>query len=180
VVLQVTLVQLLLRQGGDRLLHLPHDRCRGLLRFRQVQVRGSAHLVRETQGLGPEDAVIREDRHEVLLAAHDERRDAGAAYLLHGRRQQPVRLGGVAAWSQVIGPLEVHGIDVGRGHEPAQVDIARLVRRQLLQLVIRDGDVLVLLDLVTAHDLVTVQRPLLLRAEIAAGERRAIRRDHAQ
>ncbi len=61
--------------------------------------------------------------------------------------------------------FEVHRIDVFERHEAAQVDLLRQLRRDGLELVVRDHHEQVLLHFVAAHDIACLQRDVLFRTE---------------
>src|SRR5690606_10553987 len=72
------------------------------------------------------------------------------------------------------------GRDLGALHEAPQIDVARLARRERLELLVgHDREAAVVL-LVAAHELIPCERPLLGRTVITPRERLAIRAEHAQ
>src|SRR5690606_15354090 len=144
----------------------------GLGLERQPDVLGAANLLAEAQRLRTQDTVLGKQRDEVLLAAHHERRDACSAAALHCLGEQPIRpvrlvLGG----SQEVRSLEVHRVDLRDVDKLPEVDRARLLRRERLELLVRDDDELAVVELVAADDLVPRKETVVLRAHVSASQR---------
>ena len=105
------------------------------------------------------------------MAAHDEAADTDAAGLLHRRGEQVVRLGGLPGRREKVRLLEIHRRNLLERHEAAQLDVAGHLRRDRLELLVRDHDHLAFVGFVAAHQLVVVELLVFLRAVILATER---------
>lgn len=82
-------------------------------------------LVGEVHGLEPDHLAFGPDGHEILLASHDERRDADLAALLHCRSQQHVGTAGLLALrAQVVRGAVEDGVDLVEVHEVGDRDLA--------------------------------------------------------
>jgi len=125
-------------------------------------------LVAEPHRGRAQQSALREDRGEIFLAAHDERCDARTPRPLHRVREQPIGLRRVSRGREHIGPLEQLRRDLVAAHEALQVDVARLARRERVELVVRDDREAAIGPLVPAHDLVVRERLLVDGAVEAA------------
>src|SRR5690606_3743650 len=81
----------------------------------------------------------------------------------------PVRL--VLGRGQKVRALEVHRIDFRDVDELPEVDRARLLRRERLELLVRHDDELAFVELIAADDLISRKETLVLRAHVPASQR---------
>src|SRR5690606_29551219 len=65
-------------------------------------------------------------------------------------------------------------------HEASQIDLAALLRLELLELLVGDDHEPVLSDRIAAHELVAGDLAVLLRTDVPARERRAVLVHHAE
>ena len=112
------------------------------------------HLVVEDHGGHGHHVAGGPDRDEVLLLPDHHARDRDLVRLLHGAHQQAVGLGGAGAGREVIGVVEVDRVDLVQVHELLDLDRARLLGVQCLELLGLDHHVLVRADLVALDDVV--------------------------
>src|SRR5262245_59893167 len=136
-----------------------------LRRLPAVDLAEVAHLVGEVHGVEHEAALRRPDEHEALLAAHDELRERDAPLLFHRVSEEPIRLVAALVRPEEIRPLEVDRIDRLERHELGDVDHLRGVALELLQLVVGDPHILVLRELVAAHERRAIHDLVVHRAE---------------
>ena len=173
-------VELLLIELGDGTLDLAALRIRGLRNRRQADVARRAQLVGETHRHGAQRAGLREDRRKVLLAAHHERCDAGAAGALHRFREQVIRLCRLAGGRQDVRALEKLTRDLAALHEALEIDVARLARRERLELLVGNDDERAVVALIATHDVVVREHLRVHRAIVPALQRLAVRSKRAQ
>ena len=120
-------------------------------------------LVVEEHRLHHQDVAGRADRDELLLGAQHDAGDRDLVGLLHRPEQQPVRLRRALVGDEVVRVVVVDGVDLVEVHEVLDVDRARLLRVQRVELVGRDDDVAVLRQLVALDDLVVADLLARLR-----------------
>ena len=87
--------------------------------------------------------------YDVLLAAGSVPPDGRLSALPHAFGEQRVRLGAALVGAEEISLVVVDRINALRGHELADLDHLRAFFLHLLQLLGREGDVLILRELVT-------------------------------
>src|SRR5258706_2491815 len=105
--------------------------------------------------------------HQVLLAARGVPGERGAAGGPHRLREQPISAVGPLLRCQVIRLVEIDRIDLLARDELADLDLLRRLLLQRLQLVGREGDVLVLPELVPLHHVVALDDHVLVaRADV--------------
>ena len=68
------------------------------------------------------------DRHELLLGADHDVRDADLAGLAHRLEQQPVRLRAAGAGREVVGVVVVDRVDLGESTKSSMSIVLRLLR----------------------------------------------------
>ncbi len=84
------------------------------------------------------------------------------------------------AGAKHVRPLEQLPRNLLARDEAAQVDVARLARRERVELLVGDDREAAVVVLVAAHDVVVGQRSAIGRAEVAAHERLVVGAEHAQ
>ena len=94
----------------DRQLELAR---RDLGRLARVDLADVAHLVGEVHGVEQKAVRRGADEDQALLAAQHERGEGNAAGRGHGLGQEAVGLRPALIGAQVVGPLEVDGVDPG-------------------------------------------------------------------
>ena len=129
----------------------------GLRQVVEVVVRHD--LVVEDHRLHHQQVTRRADRDERLLGADDDAGDRHLARRLHRVEQQPVRLGRALVRHEVVRVVVVDRVDVLEVDEVLDVDRARALGIERVELVGRDHDVAVLGQLEALDDL--VERHLL-------------------
>src|SRR5262245_10411825 len=177
-VLELLRVERLRSELRDRALELANVAISGFARVVRADLRHVAQLVREAQRLRPQDSRAGDDRDQVFLPAHHERRDAGAPAVLHHVCEQSISLDRAFAGNQVVTALEVHRVDVLKWDESPKIDLLRELRRECSELLIRDDNETIFLDLVSAHDVVHLERALVLRTAVTSPQRGSVRREH--
>ena len=150
-----------LEVGGERLDQLLRHVELALLGLRRLlgedvvaQVLGLRHLVVEAHRRHRQDVVHRADRGEVLLVAKDEAGDRDLAGVAHRLDEQGVGLLGALVGAEVVGLLEVDGVDLVEVDEVLDLDRAGLLRVEVRELLARQGHVLVGGELVALDDVV--------------------------
>jgi Ku protein len=113
------------------------------------------HLVGEAHRRHGQRAIEGPDGGEVLLVAHHDGADGHPLALLHGREQEPIGLlARIAVRAEPVGALVVDGVDVLEGHEVGHLDGLRGRGAQVVDLVLREGDVAALGHLEAEVDVV--------------------------
>ena len=115
------------------------------------------------------------DQAEVLLAPEHELADRGHARLLHRAQQQHVRPAlrvGVRG-REVVGAVEVDGVDVLEPDEAQDLDRLRALERDRLEIGLLDEHVLALRELPALDELVRLDVALVHRAPALLLDRRA-------
>src|SRR3954464_2806988 len=137
-------------------------------RFFQPDLVEGPHLVRVHELLHDEAAAVDGAQlHEILLAAGGIPRESGAAGRAHRLREQPVGAIGALLGPEVVGLVEVDGIDRLGRDELADLDLLRRLLLERLQLFGGEGDVAVLGELVAFHHLVALDHLIVVaRADV--------------
>ena len=136
---------------------------------------GLPDLVRPIHGLEHQHVVAGADGGEMLLVAEAHFGDGHPGVLAHGLQQQAVGLGAHGVGHQVVRALEVDGVDLGEVHEGGDLDGVSGRDRHRVDLGGGQDHVVVLLDLVAAHDVGQVHLLSALGAEPSVGDAAVVR-----
>ena len=123
------------------------------------------HLVGEVHGVEHQPVLGGADQDEAFFPAHDELGQGHPLRLGHGIGEEPVRLLAALVGAEVVGLFEVDGIHGGQGHELGDVDHLGRLALEGLDLLVREADVLILLEFVPLDDLAPVHHFVVHRAD---------------
>src|SRR6266545_4594104 len=150
---------------------------------------GYPDLVRPEHRLQYEDGVFEAQRAEVLLLPQGDLGHRHPAVLLHGLSEQRVRLHPRLFGDHVVGPLEVERIDLLQVDELHDVDGPAGLYGNRGEVLVLEHDVLVLLVLVSLHDVLegnflaiggahplVLDAPVVLVVELVEAKRLLLRR----
>ena len=143
------------------------------LGLRDLELARRAHFGRKVQLLHREHIADRTQHHEVGLAARRPVAHRAALGLLERLGEQCIGLGRALVGRQIVGLVEVHRVDRLDRHELADIHRVRPGLLERLDLLGREGHVLVLGELVALHHVVALDDRAVLHTNVLLLEARA-------